>query len=77
MFSVPFLTFKGLGACKMEEYHLHWYAKPLLPLACSSSQFSISSLFVLDCAIDLCFRRVSIHVHSKLGCSVFSNLCVG
>lgn len=27
MSSVAFLTFKGLGACKMEECHIHWYAK--------------------------------------------------
>lgn len=39
---------------------------PLLPLACSSSQFSISSHLVLDCAIDLCFRRKNVHIYSKL-----------
>lgn len=27
MSSVAFLTFKDLGACKMDECHLHWYAK--------------------------------------------------
>lgn len=50
---------------------------PLLPLACSSSQFSISSLFVLDSAIDLCFRRVNVHVHSKLGLLCFQELLRG